>query len=153
MLALLLVALLSAPSAALVPRHMLVEDVATCMKSCDRQYAVDIAQCLKMVKEKAEDNQLPPTGEVYDQLSTQCYGFYQPVLGRCKAACRTVSKPPETPAGTGSVDTKPQAADTKPPVETGSADPQPTATTDPNPAEDAGTQDTEHVKASDTGNP
>lgn len=110
LLALLLVALLSAASAVLVPRHMMLEDVKACEQTWDNQWPVGMVQC--MAKCKASSYSVSSYGvtavdsaDLDGKAHAACKEEQDPVRDRCKAACKSVSKPAETPAVTGSADT------------------------------------------------
>lgn len=108
LLALLLVALLSAASAVLVPRHMMLEDVKACEQTCDNQWPVGMVQC--MAKCNASSNSVSgvtavDSADLDGKAHAACKEEQDPVRDRCKAACKSVSKPAETLAVTGSADT------------------------------------------------
>jgi hypothetical protein len=130
LLALLLVALLSTASAALVPRRIMLEDTSACEDKCQKEFATRRTYCLAVFKYEP--------GGIYSlsSLLEVCPHGTDPwrMRDECNAACKPVSKPPETPTGTGSADIKAPAdtaaANTKPtenPAGTESADTQPPA--------------------------
>jgi hypothetical protein len=130
LVALLLVALLSAASAALVPRRMMLDHSGPCEDICEKQWQEGVDKCEAGVARHKS---------IYGDSLTEraldiCKGQQGSKRDKCEEAC---NKPPETPAGTVSAVAKPQAAppdsaDPKTPVETG--------TTDPKPAADSGTE-------------
>jgi hypothetical protein len=106
LLALLLVALLSAVSATLVPHRFLLDSVSTCIAKCDQQQEDGVDRCNSAGLRRGASN---------DAISS-CTNAIISTMDACRGACKPVSKPPETPAATGPADTSPQ--DSNPPAAT-----------------------------------
>jgi hypothetical protein len=94
-LALLLVALLSAAScssAGLAPRRMMLEDAGACKDKCETQSKQAVENCMSAL---VRDGYTP---DQVQEIRQGCESNADAGSAKCKATCKTSSKPPDTPA-------------------------------------------------------
>jgi hypothetical protein len=108
---LLLVALVSAASAAKVPRRVLLNNLKTCEDKCQQRYDTDWNQCLTALQQyRSQLTSYEAAYQIDRTAQKYCQDQEAPALQKCKAACQP-AQPPEGASTTASTDAQPPPAD------------------------------------------